>query len=146
SILLNLRSNIHKSKKLIVKQAVLSFLMLCIGNCVVMAQSDPVLVFPDTLGWNHLQDNQRIAFQLKTSPAVDAKFSIDGTAGLDIRFDTLGNFSWTPSYDLVDRVEKTKDFTLIFEAMWGEGKRERKSITFTVKHVNRPPVVEELPI
>ena len=111
-----------------------------------MAQSDPVLVFPDSVGWNRLQENQRISFQLRTAPLVNAKFSIEGTEGLDIRFDTLGNFSWTPSYDLVDRLEKTKDFTVIFEATIGEGKRERKPVTFTVSHVNRPPVVEELPI
>jgi len=63
-----------------------------------------------------------------------------------MRFDTLGNFRWKPSFDLVDRVAKSKDFTVIFQASFEDGRRERKAITFTVQHVNRPPVVEDLPI
>lgn len=71
---------------------------------------------------------------------------MEGVNELGIHFDTLGNFNWRPSYDLVDRVEKTKDFTVIFQATWLDGKRTRKAVTFTVNHVNRPPVVEELPV
>jgi hypothetical protein len=46
----------------------------------------------------------------------------------------------------VDRIVKSKDFSVIFQATTPDGKRIRKPITFTVNHVNRPPVVEELPI
>lgn len=70
---------------------------------------------------------------------------IEGTENLGIHFDSLGNFQWTPSFDLVNRVEKTKDFSFIFKAIWPNGKRASKTVTFTVNHVNRPPVVEEIP-
>ena len=35
---------------------------------------------------------------------------------------------------------------MIFEASWGHEKRVRQPVTFTVVHVNRPPVVEDLPV
>jgi len=104
------------------------------------------LIFPDSVGWNVLNENEELNFQVKTHPDVKKHFSIEGVEGTGINFDSLGNFSWKPSYDLVDRVSKTKDFSVIFQAAFADGKRERKTITFTVKHVNRPPVVEELPV
>jgi hypothetical protein len=73
-------------------------------------------------------------------------FSIDNTEKLPIHFDSLGNFSWKLSYDLVNRLEQKKDFTVIFQAMWKDGKRAREAVTFTVNHVNRAPVVEDIPV
>nr|WP_255534556.1 putative Ig domain-containing protein [Chryseolinea lacunae] len=93
-----------------------------------------------------MNENQELNFRVKTRPEVKARFSIEGTEGLGIQFDSLGNFSWKPSFDLVDRVAKTKDISLIFQAAQPDGKRERKTISFIVKHVNRPPVAEELPV
>jgi hypothetical protein len=103
------------------------------------------MIFPDSVGWNNIQENQVLSFQIKT-PLEKARFSIEGVDGLHINFDTLGNFEWRPSYDLVDRVTKSKDFPVIFQATFADGKRDRKVITFTVHHVNRPPQIEELPI
>ena len=104
-------------------------------------------IFPDSTGWNILNENQTLSFVVKSShqgPAI--YFSIEGADGLQIEFDSLGHFRWSPSFDLVDRVQKSKDVTLIFQQMLPDGKRERKEVTFIVRHVNRPPVVEELPI
>lgn len=103
-------------------------------------------IFPDSAGWNTLNENQNLAFSVKTSHAAPFHFSIQGVDGLDINFDSLGNFRWKPSFDLVDRVQKSKDFTVIFQLELPDGKRERKEVTFTIRHVNRPPVIEELPI
>ena len=118
--------------------------LLLITTLSVNAQVQ--LVFPDSVGWNVLNENEELNFQVKSHPDVKKYFSIEGVEGLGISFDSLGNFSWKPSFDLVDRVAKTKDFSVIFQAAFADGKRERKTITFTVKHVNRPPVVEELPV
>jgi hypothetical protein len=118
--------------------------LLLITTLSVNAQVQ--LVFPDSVGWNVLNENEELNFQVKTHPDVKKHFSIEGVDGLGISFDSLGNFSWKPSFELVDRVSKTKDFSVIFQAAFADGKRERKTITFTVKHVNRPPVVEELPV
>ena len=104
-------------------------------------------VFPDSAGWNILNENQTLSFVVKStheSPLI--YFSIEGANGLGIEFDSLGHFRWSPSFDLVDRVQKSKDITLIFQQLLPDGKRERREVTFLVRHVNRPPVVEELPI
>ena len=107
------------------------------------------LVFPDSSGWNIIKENQALAFQVHTTDPDSAFFSIEGAAELGISFDSVGNFYWKPSFDLVDRVTRMKDYTVIIEASWpgsAESKRVRETITFVVSHVNRPPVVEELPI
>lgn len=104
------------------------------------------LIFPDSLGWNVLHEDQEINFQVKATNPSAKFFSIENADGLGIRFDTLGNFRWKPSFDLVDRVTKVKEFSVIFQVTMPDGRRERKPITFMVNHVNRPPVVEELPV
>ena len=119
---------------------------LSIASIPAFAQSSQVLIFPDSLGWNQLQENQELRFQVTSAGQSPAWFSLEGANELHIRFDTLGNFHWRPNFDLVDRVTKTKDFTVIFQASFADGRRERKAITFTVQHVNRPPVVEDLPV
>ncbi len=115
-------------------------------SVTVFCQSGTSFIFPDSLGWNILNEGQQLTFTVKTSHAPPVSFSLVGAHDLKIDFDSLGFFRWTPSFDLVDRVEKTKDITLIFELQLPEGKRERQEVTFTIRHVNRPPVVEELPI
>lgn len=126
------------------KRILLSFLFILSGLSFLNAQNNG-LIFPDSTGWNTLNENELLSFNVKSSHENVKKFSVEGTEGLDIHFDTLGYFSWKPSFDVVDRVTKFKDFTVIFQAQLADGRRERKAITFTVNHVNRPPVVDELP-
>lgn len=111
------------------------------------AQNGHRLLFPDWMGWNVLNEGQELTFRLGTTDSVATQFSLEGAEGLGISFDSLGNFYWKPGFDLVDRVSKSKDFTLIFEAAWPEKKKRiREAVTFTVHHVNRPPVIEDLPV
>jgi len=104
------------------------------------------LIFPDSAGWNILNENQELRFRLKTRGDAPQRFSVDGANELNIHLDTLGNFRWRPPFDLVDRVNRTKEITVIFQASFADGRRERQAITFIVNHVNRPPVIEELPV
>jgi len=104
------------------------------------------LIFPSTANWNTLKEGQTLTFQVKSGETINPKFSLQGINGYTIQFDTLGNFSWTPSYDLVDRLEKQKEINLIFQAEWKDGRKINAPITFTVLHQNRPPEVSELPI
>jgi hypothetical protein len=120
------------------------FLYIIVGQANVLAQEE--LVFPETENWNVVTENSVLSFKIRTSDNEPATFYIEGTDGLQISFDTVGNFSWKPSYDLVDRIAMQKDFTVVFEAKLPENRSIRKSITFTVLHENRPPVVEELPV
>jgi hypothetical protein len=103
------------------------------------------LIFPDSIGWNILNENQNVSFWLRTSDRVSARFTMESADNLGIHFDTLGNFHWKPAYELVDRVERIKNFTVIFQASWPDGRRTSKAVTFSVNHVNRPPVAEEMP-
>lgn len=104
------------------------------------------MIFPDSIGWNTLKENQPIHFRITTTSPKPAYFSLENADDLGIQFDSTGNFFWKPSFDLVDRIEKVKEFTVIVQATWEGSDRIRKPITFSVSHVNRPPVVEELPI
>jgi len=123
-----------------------SLFLLCLVSFWSLGQNNQALIFPDSIGWNILKENQELLFQVKSSHPDNVSFSIEGVEGLGIRFDTLGNFEWKPSFDLVDRVARERDITVIFQAAFPDGKRERKAVTFQVHHVNRPPIVEDLPI
>lgn len=113
----------------------------------VFAQTWHELILPDSIGWNILQEGKTLNFKVKASGSESLQhFSIDNTEKLPIHFDSVGNFSWKLSYDLVNRLEQKKDFTVIFQAMWKDGKRAREAVTFTVNHVNRAPVVEDIPV
>lgn len=115
----------------------------------VANQNVPKLIFPDSTGWNLMKENQVLSFQVHTTDPDSAFFSLEGAEDLKIQFDSLGNFSWQPSFDLVDRVTRMKEFTVIIEASWPHApgnKRVRQMVTFVVSHVNRPPIVEEMPV
>ena len=125
-------------------------LRILLLNCIVFAAcaQDPYeLIFSDSINWSQFKENQEIAFQLaNTTPAIPVQYSVEGPADLKYQFDSLGHFCWKPSFDLVDRLEGYKDFKFIFQADWNDGNRYRKTVTLTIHHVNRPPIIEELPI
>jgi len=104
-----------------------------------------VLIFPDGENWNKVKEGQTLSFQVKVNDTSIPKFSIEGVNGYGIQFDSLGNFSWKPSFDLADRLEKQKEIGLIFQAEWKDGRKVRSTANFTVIHQNRPPEVDELP-
>lgn len=113
------------------------------------SQNDVRLILPDSTGWNIVPENHVVSFEVKTTHPDPPFFSIEGAENLGIQFDSAGRFFWQPSYDLVDRVERMKEFSVIIEANWPhlpEARRVRETVTFLVKHVNRPPVVEEMPV
>jgi hypothetical protein len=104
------------------------------------------LIFPDSVNWNQIREGHMRSFRVKVTDATHPKFSIEGVNGYGIQFDTLGNFSWIPSFDLVDRLERQKEINLIFQAEWKDGRKARTTINFIVLHQNREPEVGDLPI
>jgi hypothetical protein len=122
-----------------------SLLSFAQGEDTIASQAEAKLVFPDSSGWNLIRENNLLRFEVTTTDPDPAFYSLEGGQDLGIEFDSLGNFSWRPSYDLVDRVTRMKEFSVIFQASWQE-RRVRETITFVVSHVNRPPVVEEIPV
>src|SRR6266850_1939779 len=103
------------------------------------------LIFPDSAYRHSAKEGQAIAFKVTSSDPVAPRYSLDGLNGYSIQFDSLGNFSWTPPFELVDRVEKQKEINLIFQAEWKDGRKVRMPANFTVFHQNRPPEIDDLP-
>ncbi|UII28777.1 hypothetical protein LVD15_10225 [Fulvivirga maritima] len=105
-------------------------------------------IFPSDPDWNILEEGDSLSFTLKVEgdTSYDYKFSVYGDRGLELHLDSLGNFNWVPSYDLVDRVTEKQEFSVIFEAISSTGNKIRKEIPFTVMHKNRPPSIGELPV
>jgi len=103
------------------------------------------MIFPEKENWNKVKEGQTLSFQVKVNDPAVPRFSIEGINGFGIQFDTLGNFSWKPAFDLADRLEKQKEISLIFQAEWNDGRKVRTTANFVVLHQNRPPEVDELP-
>lgn len=109
------------------------------------AQGGRKLIFPNIDGWHVVNENEEVSFRIRAN-RDSAFFSIEGAQDTGIEFDSLGNFRWKPSFDFADRVDLSRELTVFFEARWHDGGRVREQVTFTVNHVNRPPVVEDLPV
>ncbi|MCZ8354686.1 MAG: hypothetical protein O9340_08125 [Cyclobacteriaceae bacterium] len=60
--------------------------------------------------------------------------------------DSTDNFYWKPGFNLVDRIEKQKEFTFNFFASNSETQKVQRNITLKLAHQNRAPIVEELPV
>ncbi len=124
------------------KSAALSFLLI-----LTTSAGAQQLVFPDEAVWAQAEEGKTISFVVSLrEPVSGSKFSLEGGSAIGMILDSTGNFSWTPSYDLVDRLTLKKEFSVIFHATQPDGKRLRHPATITLFHVNRPPVAEELPI
>jgi hypothetical protein len=103
------------------------------------------LIFPEGDQWRLPFEGTETTFKVTTDTTAVPRFSLDGN-DYGMKFDSVGNFSWQPSYDLVDRLEKSKEISVIFQAEWKNGKKIRKPVSFIITHKNRPPAIDELPV
>lgn len=121
--------------------------VLLAGLLATLAVRAQHLTFPDQSSWKSLEEGKTLAFTVKLNGQDQkASYAVEGGSDLGMTIDSLGNFSWTPSYDLVDRLTPQKEFNVIFYATLADGRRFRHPAAFTVLHVNRAPVAEELPV
>jgi len=105
------------------------------------------LILPGTFATGPVSEGDVITFHIASTDSLKPKrFSLDGVNGYGMMLDSTGHFSWTPSFDLVDRLAKDREVNVIVQAEWADGRRARKPISFTVTHKNRTPVVEDLPV
>ena len=105
------------------------------------------IILPDTPDWNVAEEGKQTSFTVAINDTLNLKrFLISGTESTTISFDTLGNFGWQPDYQVVNRLEKEKEFSFFIEALLEDGSRIRQAVTMKVLHVNRPPQVEDLPV
>ncbi len=113
-----------------------------------MAQESPSFIFPERPDWKLLYEGDTLSFELLVADTVDRSYQISYEADEEITavIDSSGWFTWSPSYDMVDRLMPYRNIPLIFEALFDDGSKLRQEISFTVFHVNRPPKIEELPV
>lgn len=116
------------------------------------------LQFPDNYNWNILQEGQKLEFRLSADTASESNAAATDSLGVnehytftitegktdEMSFDSLGNFSWTPSFDFVDRLSTSKNTQVAFEVRNSKNQTANKVIEFKVLHVNRPPVAGDL--
>lgn len=129
---------------------VLVLLLLgCFGGPTSWAQDQRTiqLLLPQQADWTTVPEGKPLRFDLKStaSPADSALFSIEQGRLEGMSFDSLGHFSWTPGYDLADRLKTNRVVPVIFQVRNRRGESATQLVEFTVQHVNRPPVAEDLP-
>jgi hypothetical protein len=104
------------------------------------------LHLPAQPAWSHLQEGQKIEFNLKAAGGTGSKITyalVHGKAeGMDL--DSTGRFTWTPAFDFVDRLTPNKTIQVLFEVRNEKDEFVSKEAEFKVWHVNRPPLVADL--
>ncbi len=112
------------------------------------ADAQYVWNLPTYPGWNVVEEGDTISMNISVvqpdTIVFDYKINYEG--GAEITFDSLGNFLWVPSYDLVTRLEEKKNFSAIISASAPGGRKAIKELQFQVIHKNRPPQIENLPV
>jgi len=115
-------------------------------NSKSSAVSPLQIIFPRESDWNFLDEGKEINFhlQIKGGKADSVVYSITSGLAKDMKFDSLGHFVWTPSYDVADRINTSKSFPVVFEAVNSSGESASREVVFKVMHINRAPQVDEL--
>lgn len=113
----------------------------------VFAQDSPKIILPAGSDWTQLKEGVPVSFMLKIEGknCENFKFSIPQGQLDGMVLDSLGKFTWNPSYDLVDRLSGFKYQQVIFEARCDTAADAISAkVEFRIQHVNRPPVVKDL--
>ena len=127
------------------KLVLLSLFCLVLLRPIYGQGNSNTLLLPVTPGWNVVNEGEAIKFALSTTysdSTVSFKISNGRLEGMQL--DSLGNFSWTPGYELVGRLEEHKTFPVIFEIEDESQVKDSKQVDFIVLHTNRPPEVKDI--
>ena len=104
------------------------------------------IIPPPTSDWQKINEGETRTFKVVIDQPTSAQYwyyVLDGDL-YGATIDSSGNFSWTPSFDLVDRIEEERTIPLTIEVKNDDDQQARKTIDFTIKHTNRPPKVGDL--
>lgn len=104
------------------------------------------LILPTQPNWNVVPEGSAVRFDLKAvgAPGDTFSFAFGSDKQDGMQLDSLGHFSWTPSYDLTDRVQSAKLYPVSFEVRNQRGQTTTHQAEFKILHVNRSPFVGEL--
>ncbi|RIV27393.1 hypothetical protein DYU11_03545 [Fibrisoma montanum] len=127
----------------------MTWLLMClwaIGSSYAQDTKSLQIVLPTQTDWNVIPEGNSVRFTIKAVGAPDdtVTFSIAQGRQHGMNFDSVGSFSWTPSFDIADRIQTTKVISVIFEARNQRGQSVTQSVDFKVLHVNRPPTIGDL--
>ncbi len=121
--------------------------VLLLTNWAVGQEIKPLqLLLPTHPSWNVVAEGTPIHVDLRAvAKPTDTLYFAIAQGRLDgMMLDSLGHFSWTPSYELADRIKQTTIVSVQFEVRNRRDEVATKEVEFSVNHVNRPPVVGEL--
>lgn len=101
---------------------------------------------PTSDNWDEVNEGGSFSFQLEAAGGSGKyKFELIEPSELMANLDQYGNFNWIPDYDFTSIQEKTKTIFLNIKAFDDAGNNGFATIPLYIHHVNRPPVVHELP-
>ncbi len=124
------------------------FLFLCYLHLFIAYKSySQKIILPSESGWNQLKEGNPVSFDLKVNGENCSKFRFNISQGrLDgMTFDSLGKFTWTPLYNLVERLDAFKYHQVIFEARCDSTNEVlTEKVEFRIQHINRNPTVKDL--
>ena len=130
------------------KYFIKNLILLLFFSYFTIAQNHTIKIqLPSEKNWNIGLEGEPILFKLNglsDSLNSEIKFDIQQGRQIGMNLDSLGFFSWIPSFSLVNRIEKEKLYQFIVEANSITEGKTTAIIELKVKHVNRSPVVTEL--
>lgn len=121
-------------------------LIVIISNVQAQDSKSLQIIFPQQTNWNVVPEGSTLRFDLKTTnPSTDTlRYSFGSDKQEGMQLDSLGHFSWTPGFDLADRIQNSKTYTVNFDVRNQRGQTASQTVDFKVVHVNRPPSIGEL--
>ncbi len=124
----------------------LFFLWLLTTACFAQEQRTLQLILPQPADWTSVAEGTPLKTQFRSTvaPGDTVRYTIAQGRLEGMVLDSTGLFTWTPDYSLADRLQATKAVPILVEVRNQRGEAASQSITFTVRHVNRPPVVNDL--
>jgi len=104
------------------------------------------MMISKTKNWDTKDEGEtfNIEFSAKGGSG-EYKFELIQPEFLMENLDPYGTFSWTPDFNFVSTDESIKSALLKIKVFDTEGQEYYESVPIYVQHVNRPPVVKELP-
>ena len=109
--------------------------------------TDPVsMIYSNKDDWDTQNEGETFNIEFgATGGSGDYKFELLQPDFLMENLDQYGTFSWTPDFDFVSPDEVIKSVFLKIKVFDTEGNEYYESVPIYVNHVNRPPIVNEIP-
>ncbi len=108
---------------------------------------DPIIIsFDKQKDWDTKAEGETFEISFTASGGSgDFKFELLEPGFLMANLDQYGSFTWTPDFDFVAPEQSIRSVMLKIKVFDTEGNELIESFPIYVEHVNRPPVVNELP-